>query len=387
MGKNMNNYRLRILSAILFSTLIISSCADKGKQATPPPPPASVTIYKVAEENVKGVDTYPATVVALNEVELRAEVNGYITNIFVKDGQTVTKGQKLYEIDRSRYQANYQQAAAQVKTAQANLTRTQKDAERYQKLAEKDAIAKQRVDYAMADLQTAEAQLASVQAALQNAATDLAHSVIVAPFTGTIGIANVKKGSLVSVGSTLINTISSTDPIAVEFAVNEQDIMLFSNLQHTGKAGDSTFTLQLPDQSIYTLPGQISTIDRAVDPNTGTIKVRVSFPNGLGTLRAGMSTLVRVLNVDTGKKLTVPHKAITEQLGEFYVYVINDSSKVNQRKVKLGSKAGDKIIIREGLQAGDTIVLDGVQNLKEGSAVQVTAAADTTATKPPTAAK
>jgi len=124
------------------------------------------------KEKVNGIDSYPGTIVPLNEVELRAEVNGYITYIFVRDGQQVSKGQKLYEIDRSRYQAVYNQANAQLQIAKANLSKTQKDAERYTRLAAQDAIAKQRVDYAQADLQTAQAQVAAAQATLANAATE-----------------------------------------------------------------------------------------------------------------------------------------------------------------------------------------------------------------------
>src|SRR5690606_6880175 len=142
---------------------------------------------------------------------------------YVTDGAFVNKGQRLYEIDRTRYQAAVDQSAANLEIAKANLARVEKDLERYQKLAEKDAIAKQRLDYAFTDVNNQKAQVQAAEAALTTAKTNLRRSVITAPFSGNIGISQVRNGALVSAGSTLLNTISSTDPIAVEFPISEKD--------------------------------------------------------------------------------------------------------------------------------------------------------------------
>jgi len=366
-----------ILSTITIA-VIFASCGNKdaktAQQAAPPPIP--VTIHEVTSESVRGLDLYPGTIVPLVEVELRAEVNGYITAIFAKDGQAVKKGQKLYEVDQSRYAATYRQLAAQVQIAKANLERVSKDVERYTRLSEQDAIAKQRVDYANADKQTASAQVAAAEANLANAATDLSRSVIKAPMNGTIGIAQVRMGSLVSAGSTLINTVSAPDPIAVDLAIGEAEIQRFIKLQQKPRVkNDSTFSLILPDQSTYTLPATITAIDRAVDPQTGTLKVRISFPNPSNQLRAGMNCQVRVSNVDEGNQLVIPNKALTEQLGEFFVYVLGDSNKVSQKRVSIGTRVNDMVVIREGLQVGDKIVSDGVQNLRQGAVVNPSPAA------------
>ena len=366
------NIKITGIFSLSITAILLSSCGDgnKGKPQAAAPPPVSVSVYKVNTEDVTGLDTYPGTVVPLKEVELRAEVNGYITAIFVQDGQQVKKGQRLYEIDRSRYAAAQQQLQAQLQITKSNLAKVSKDVERYTRLAEKDAIAKQRVDYAIADQQTAQSQVAAAEAALANATTDLNRSVIIAPMNGTIGIAPVRQGALVAAGSTLINTISSPDPIAVDMSVGEREIGRFLKFEQApSRKNDSTFTLQLPDQSIYPISGSLSTIDRAVDPQTGTIKVRLSFPNTGGKLRAGMSTIVRVINQDAGNLVTIPNNALTEQLGEFFVYVLGDSNKVSQRRVVPGTKTNKMIVIREGLKPGETIVSDGVQNLREGAVV------------------
>jgi membrane fusion protein (multidrug efflux system) len=372
----MNSKIAGVFTILTIAAFAVSCGNDKKTTQQAAPPPIPVTVYEVSSESVRGLDRYPGTIVPLVEVELRAEVNGYITGIFVKDGQAVRKGQKLYEVDQSRYSATYRQLSAQVQIAKANLERVSKDVERYTRLSEQDAIAKQRVDYANADKQTAIAQVAAAEANLANAATDLSRSVIKAPMDGTIGIAPVRLGSLVSAGSTLINSISAPDPIAVDIAIGEGEIERFIKLQQAPQVkNDSTFSLILPDGTTYTLPGRVTAIDRAVDPQTGTLKVRISFPNTGNRLRAGMNTLVRVSNVDAGHQLIIPNRALTEQLGEFFVYVVGDSNKVSQRRVTTGIHVQDMVVIRDGLKSGEKIVSDGVQNLRQGAVVNPTSAA------------
>ncbi|MBG6235989.1 membrane fusion protein (multidrug efflux system) [Pedobacter sp. CAN_A7] len=362
----------RIQSGLfILGTVILASCGNSdqtAQQAAPPPTP--VTTYTVSEENVTIVDTYPGQVVPLNEVELRAQVGGYITAIYVKDGQKVTKGQKLYEIDRTKYVAAQRSAQADVQMAKSNLAKAKKDAERYTKLSEQEAIAKQRVDYALTDLANAESQVAAAQANLANVNADLQRSVIVSPLNGTIGISQVKLGAFVSPGTTLINTVSTTNPIAVDISVNQRDIARFAKLQQNPSAmKDSVFTLEMQDKSVYPMAGRIVTIDRAVDPNAGTIKVRISYPNANNSLLAGMNCNVKVLNRSEGKQLTIPYKAVTEQLGSYSVYVVGDSSKAEPRIVKLGSVMGDKVVIKDGLKKDEVIVSEGQQNVRPGAVV------------------
>jgi membrane fusion protein (multidrug efflux system) len=275
----------------------------------------------------------------------------------------------LYEIDRTRYQAAYNQAQANVRSAQANLNRVQKDLERYENLAKQDAIARQRVDYARADVETARAQVAVARAQVSSAANELSYSIIKAPFTGTIGISQVRVGSQISPGQTLLNTISSDGPTGIDFVINEQELPRFNRLQQ-GNQPDSLFTLVLSDGSTYPHTGKLTAIDRAVGLQTGTITVRVSFPNPNRQLVAGMTVSVNVLNQDIGQQITLPFKAVTEQLGEYFVYKVQGDS-VQQQNIQLGTRFQDKIVAREGLKVGDVIVLEGIQNLRQGAKVQV----------------
>ncbi|MGV3765346.1 MAG: efflux RND transporter periplasmic adaptor subunit [Chitinophagaceae bacterium] len=358
---------IRIFAGIT-SLLFIISCGNKQAQQQQGPPPAvPVTVAEAAAGNIAYFDEYPATVVALNQIELRAQVSGYVTGIFFKDGDRVRKGQKLYSIDAQLYSANVQQAVANLQVQETNLVKAQKDADRYHELDKKDAIAKQQVDYADAALEAAKKQVAAAQANVKSLQSNVNFSTIYAPFDGTIGISQVKTGTAVVAGQTILNVVSSDNPIAVDFAIDQKEIFRFTQLQDT-KATDSTFTLAF-GTDIYPYPGSISVIDRAVDPQTGTLKMRLSFPNTKNMLKSGMSGTVRVKNRPGAESVTIPYKAVTEMLGEFFVYAVGDSNKVSQRKVVLGKQIGTDILVKEGLKKGEKIVVQGVQNLREGSVV------------------
>lgn len=368
----MNTHYIKLSIAILGS-ITLASCGggDKAAQQQGPPPATPVSTYTVAEQPVTTTDTYPGNVIALNEVELRPQVGGYITAIYVKDGQKVTKGQKLYEIDRTKYLAAYNAAKADVAVAKANRDKAKKDADRYNKLAEQEAVAKQRVDYALTDLANAESQVAAAQAALASSANDYQRSVIVSPLTGTIGISQVKLGALATAGTTLLNTVSTNDPIAVDIAVAQAEIPRFVQLQKsTSAVKDSLFSIEMPDKSIYKRRGRIVAIDRAVDPTTGTIKVRISYPNEGGTLVSGMNVNLLALNKETGNQIVIPYKAVTEQLGEFNVITVGDSSKAVPKVIKVGRQVDQNIVVKSGLKVGEVIVVDGVQNVRPGAIVK-----------------
>lgn len=365
------------------SLFYLASCKGPGQKAAMVIPPTPVSVVPAVTGSAIYYDKYPATVVALNQVELRAQVSGYITGIFFKEGEVVQKGKPLYEIDRRKYEAAYRQAEASIAQAKANLTKAQKDADRYHKLAEQDAIARQTLDNADAALDVARSQVAAGEASLMAARTDLDFSIIKAPFTGRVGISQVKLGAQISAGTTLLNTISSENPIAVDFVVNENDIPRFSAMQgKTVAAGDSTFRLQLPNGQAYAEPGRLTVVDRGVDNLTATIKVRIEFNNPKNELKEGMSSVMNVLNDQSGDRVIIPYKSVVEQMGEFFVFVAKDTV-VEQRKIHLGPRLRDKIVVMDGVQQGELVVSEGLQRLRDGSKI------DTTTVKkaPPAAAK
>lgn len=374
-----NRYIYWLAPAVL---LAWASCKqDKKGAAALPPTPVAVAEAKTAEAAY--YDTYQGTVVSINTVELRSQVPGFVTGIYFKEGDVVEAGKILYEIDKRKYEAAYQQAQANVLSAQANLVKAQKDVDRYNMLLKNDAIARQTVDQAVAAFETNKASVAVAKAGLASAATDLSFATIRAPFKGRIGISQVRLGTQVAAGTTLMNTISAEHPIGVDVVINEQEINRFYNLQKA--SSDTTFKLQLPDGTTYNKTGKVLAIDRGVTSGTGSIKVRVQFPNEDDVLKDGMSCVLQVLNQQSGNRVQIPYKAITEQMGEFFVFLTRDTTIkdtaedksvkdrqdtiAKQVKVALGPRVNTNVVIMTGVKAGDKVITDGFQRLRDGGKV------------------
>lgn len=364
------------------------SCKQK---TTPPTPPVPVNLITATAQRVYYYDKYPSTTVAISQVNLNAQVTGYVTSINFQEGSHVSKGQLLYTLDQRLYQATVDQARAVLRVDSGILKQMQQDADRYEYLAKYKAIATQVVDHALIALQNAKDSVFAAQQQLKTALTNLNFSNIYAPFDGTIGISQVRLGNLVSAGTTTLNTISTDNPMAVDFLINESQLPHFEELQRNQSSIDSLFTIQLPDQQLYPQLGKILFIDRAVNPQTGSIDIRLAFPNPLYTLRPGMSTVVRVHNQDPKPQLVVPARAVVEQMGEYFLFIAKDTVYVRpgadstarstsdttespklrafQKKVQLGQTIGANVVIKSGINAGDQVIVDGVQAIHEGSPI------------------
>jgi RND family efflux transporter MFP subunit len=379
-----------ILSAIFISCIMLAGCKKKQPPANPEVP---VNLITLRPQRVLYYDKYPATTRALNQVNLLAQVSGAVTGMFFKEGTRVNKGQKLYEIDERLYKAAYDQAVDNLNVTKSSLVQAQQDADRYVYLNKYNAVAKQLYDHAVVTLEQAKSTVKASQQAVKTAKTNLTYATVYAPFTGTIGISQVRLGEVVAPSVTTLDTLSSDNPMAVDFIINEKNLPFFEKLQHEKVKVDSLFSLLMPDNSLYNHLGKLSIIDRAVDPQTGTIRVRLVFDNPDFYLRAGMSCVVRVHNQDVGPQLVVPNKAVVEQMGEYFVYVAKDTlikvsadslKKLNkkaaadankakliavQKKVQTGQVIGPDIIIKSGIKAGDKIIVDGLQSLHDGARI------------------
>jgi membrane fusion protein (multidrug efflux system) len=381
------------LSMMLLICWAIFSC----KQKQPPPPAAiPVNLMTVTAEKVIYYDKYPSTTVALSQVNLNAQVTGYVTGIFFTEGTHVHKGEKLYSLDERLYRSSVDQAKANLRVDSGIVQQTQQDEDRYVYLKKYNAIASQVVDHAVIIAKNAKDSLRAGQQQLKTAETNLSFANIYAPFDGTIGISQVRLGNLVTPGTTVLNTISTDDPMGVDFLVNEAQLAHFQDLQKNKQASiDSLFTIVLPNQAVYPYEGKISVIDRAVDPQTGAITIRLVFPNRQGALRAGMSTVVRVHNQESSPQIVVPSRGVVEQMGEYFVFIAKDTlsdgqgqdSTAKKRtdtietprlrafevKVQLGQTIGANVVVRSGIKEGDKIVIDGVQAIHEGSEITTAA--------------
>ncbi len=371
----------------LLPLLVLATACGKKDEKPAAPNFTGVSLAEARQTDAIYYDEYPATVVALERVELRSQVPGIITGVHFREGEVVPKGKVLYEIDRRKYEAAYQQATAGLRATQANAQNANVNATRYQRLSQQDAVAKQLVDNALTAQATAQAQVASAQAGVAAAQTDLDYSVVKAPFTGRIGISLVKLGEQVAAGSTLLNTVASEDPMAVDFVVNEKEISRFAKMKtlssgsssakkgksktvSTVAAADSVFRLRLPDGTLYESRGQLLALDQGIDAQTGSLRIRVQFPNPDRLLKDGMSASLRVLNQASGSRVVVPAKAIVEQMGETFVFLAQDTV-AHQQRVKIGPRLRDGVVILEGVTAGQKVVTEGLNRLRDGGTIKV----------------
>jgi membrane fusion protein (multidrug efflux system) len=361
----------KIFHQLIYFALIagLVSCNGNAKNKITTAPAVPVTVTNANLTSAIFYNSYPANVVALKEVELRGQVSGYITGIYFTEGQEVHSGQKLYEIDRRKYQAAYEEVQSNVGIAEDNLEKVQRDANRYDDLAKQDAVAKQISDNSKTDLKNARQQVAAANSELIKAKTDYDYSLIYAPFDGTIGFSSVKMGALITPGQTLLNTVSSNDPMGVDFEISETELSRFQELEKAiVSKNDSIFRITLPDNSVYPYTGKISVIDRAVNPQTGTIRVRIIVPNRERMIKPGMSCKVLVMNANAGQQVLIPFKAVLEQLGEYFVFTVNDKN-AKQVKISLGPRVNANVIVMKGLKGDETIVVDGIQKLHDGSEI------------------
>jgi len=374
----------KVLTTAVVSCLILAACT---KKQPPPNLQVPVNLMKVKPQRVLYYDKYPSTTAALSQVNLLPQISGAITGIFFTEGSHVEKGQKLYEIDRRIYQAAYDQAVANLRVSQGNLVQAQQDADRYEYLNKYNAVAKQLYDHAIITLENAKNTVKASDQAVKTARTNLNYAVVYAPFSGSIGFSMVKLGDVVNPGATVLNTISTDNPMAVDFIINEKQLPHFEQLQNNkAHTVDSLFTILMPDNSLYPYTGKIAVIDRAVDAQTGSIRIRLVFDNPKNYLRVGMSCVVRVHNQDVQPQLVVPGRAVVEQMGEYFVFVARDTVINNpkaktdtgrtkreliavQKKVQVGQTIGPNQVIKSGINAGDRIVTDGVQSLHDGSQI------------------
>jgi membrane fusion protein (multidrug efflux system) len=354
--------------------VVVTAC---GKTAAPPQaqPPVEVKVVTVEPSSTITYADKVGEVRGSQQVDLRARVSGILLQTHFEDGALVAAGDLLFSIDAREYRAQVNNAQAQMASAEANLYRARQDVARYEPLLADEAIARQVYDNAVATARQAQAQVEASRAALQEAQLGLEYAEVRAPLHGRIGAAQVFPGGLVTAGQTELATISADDPAWVYFTISEAELLSFE--RRTGgreiAADDPLRTVQLvlSDGSIYPRPGRINFGDRALDATTGTYKLRAEFPNPDHTLLPGLFARVRATGSTLDNALIVPDRAVQEQLGRYFLTIVGEGDKAEMRPVTLGQRFGNRQVIVGGLQAGDRVVVEGIQKARPGAPLKV----------------
>lgn len=346
--------------------LVFFGACKSTELPSPRVPLIAVHTATVALAKSPTYEFYPAIVVPMKEVLISAQVGGYVMELGFQDGDLVRKGQLLYKIDSTIYLANLQSAIANLHIREAELDKANKDLLRYRELFSQQAIAQQQLEYAESAYVQMSKMVEAARASVKAATSNLSFTKIYAPFTGTIGISHVRVGSNVIAGQSILNTLSTNNPMYIDFFVEQSKLAQIREI--VGKRANP-FELYI-DGKPYAWPAKLALIDRALDQKTASIKLRLSLNNSQGLLKAGMNVSVRINTQAQESALTIPHKAVTPQMGEFYVYILQEDSTIRQEYVHLGAEVGDKVIVKSGLKEGDEIVIDGLQKLKNGMKIR-----------------
>ncbi|WP_454918155.1 efflux RND transporter periplasmic adaptor subunit [Xanthobacter sediminis] len=368
--------------------LMLAGCGQPTAQPSGPPPAPQVTVANPTTRTITDTDEYVGRFVAIDEVNVRARVSGYLDSIHFTDGQMVKQGDLLFTIDQRPFQIALQQAQANLAQAQANLDFTKADLERARSLLEdrnSTAISKQTFDQRTQAERSAAATVQSQDAAMRQAQLDLAFTEIKAPVSGQIGDRRVSVGNYVTGGTggapTLLAVIVSTDPIRFEFTIDEASLLRIQRRKADIK-GDPV-ALKLIDDKDFVHEGKMDFLNNVIDRETGTIRGRAVFANPNGLFRPGMFARIRLNSSDPHQVVVVPDAAVGSEQVKKFVYVVGPDNKVAQRFVTLGALVGDQRVILEGLTPQDRVVVNGLMRVRPGVVVnpQVAEAPKADATK------
>lgn len=374
--------RLELLSAVRFVVNIVGLCAPlmllsgcQSEKAAPALPPPEVEISEVVQKDVPIYGEWVATLDGYVNAQIQPQVTGYIIKQLYKEGSFVRKGQVLFEIDPRPFQAVLDQAKAQLAQSEAQLGKTKLDVDRDTPLAKERAIAQSQLDN---DIQANLAAKASVQAAhaqVEQAQLNLEFTRVTSLVDGIAGIAQVQIGNLVN-QTALLTSVSQVNPIKAYFPISEQEYMHYAeriNAQNQQEVPSDAppFDLVLADGTVYQHKGQLLLTDRQVDVTTGSIRLVCAFPNPKNILRPGQFGRVRAAGETRFSALLVPQRAVTELQGTYQVAVVASDNKVTLRPVTVGERVGGMWIIESGVQAGEHVVTEGLQKVRDGSMVKI----------------
>jgi RND family efflux transporter MFP subunit len=367
------------LSAVLLALApALGACGESPQKATAPPPPPTVTVAKPVQRAVVDYDEYVGRFVAVDSVEIRARVSGYLEAVHFRDGQLVKQGDLLFTIDKRPIQAALDQARANLEQAKSNLVFTEADLARGQQLVRDRTITEQTFDQRVQANRIARAVVARAEAAVRQAEFDLEFSELRAPVDGRIGDRRVSPGNLVTGGTagntTMLATIVSIDPIRFEFTFDEASYLRYERLSKngealTGREGGVDVALKLIDEHDFKHRGRMDFVDNVIDRTTGTIRGRAVFANPAGMFTPGMFARIRVPGSPAYQALLVPDTAIgTEQVRKF-VLVVGSDNAATAKYVTLGHVVDGLRVIKSGLAADDDVIVNGLMRARAGQKV------------------
>ncbi len=354
----------------IFFLVILSCNKDKQVKVMPPQP---FQVYEIETKSVPIYDEFVGQVYGEKDIPIRARVVGFLDGIHFREGERVTKGQLLYSIDPEPLQEAVAAQTSMVAQAQTILVQAESDLKRIQPLAEVSAVSEQELDMATSQRNAAISGLEAAKANLNIANINLGYAKMYSPIDGIIGKTLAREGEFVGKepNPVILNTVSQLRSVRVQFFLSENDYLRVAReymvrAKDTAEAKDEAIDLQLilADGSVYPYKGKMDFIDRNVDASTGAILLQATFPNPDRLIRPGQFARVKAKIREAKDAVLIPQKCARELQGQYSVFLVNAENRLEARQITLGEKIGEFFIVKEGLQGGDKIILEGVQKAR-----------------------
>lgn len=361
-----------LIALLLMISMLFAGCFGEEESAAPDKQAAvPMKVVEAATKNMPSWGEFVGQISAVETVDVRARVAGFLIEKEFEEGRHVKKGDLLFVIDPKSFQEDLVQAQSNLEYNEALLTKAQKDFERFGKLLEEGVVSRDEYEGYQTDFNTYQAKVRESKAQVKNAKIQLGYTKIYSPIDGVIGRVQVDLGNLVGQGeNTLLATVSTVDPVYVSFSISESDYLRAKRSPEIQETREKEIKMILADGSEYEHTGSFSMIDRAVDPQTGTIGIRVSFPNEDGVLRPGQYAKVRVLIEKIKNAVVIPVRGVLDTQGMKSLFVVGDDGKVINQPVKLGFEKDGLVIVTEGLKAGDKVIVDGIRKVRPGMEIK-----------------
>ena len=360
-----NKFLLLAAAAVMFA-----SCGgQQGKMGDD-----EYAVRTIETQNTELQTTYPATIRGVQDVEIRPMVSGFITKMYVKEGQTVKKGQVLFEINKVTYEAAVRQASAAVNSAAAQLNTSKLTYENNQKLFANNVIGTYELEASKNAYENARAALAQARANYTSAKQNLNYCYVTSPANGVVGDLPYRVGALVSASSAQpLTTVSDINTMQVYFSMTEKDVLDMTKEKgglHTAINDYPAVQLQLADGTTYNHEGKVAAVSGVIDQSTGSVSMRADFPNPEHLLKSGGSGYIIVPHVSSNA-IIVPQDAVVQVQDRYFIYIVGKDNKVKYSPVTINpNNDGKNYIIESGLKAGDKIVVSGVTTLKDGMQIK-----------------
>lgn len=351
-------YKAAMMSLVFVLAAVLAGC---GAPPGLPKGPIRVNTYTVTAETVPLRAEYSGTVAAAAQVPIRSRISGRVLVKFVQGGQTVRAGQSLFRLDSREYDAALAAALAEQAQASAGLANQKLNYHRYRALAAQDAAAAQAVTDREAAVRQQEAVVQANAAQVQRARDNVKDTIIYAPFSGKLSVDDVPVGTYVTAGSTALVTISSTNPVFVEFSLSEQEYLQWMKEKNRTGTWGAAVQLRLSDGSIYPYTGHIAQMDPRLNEAGGAIVVKAVFDNPQQLLIPGLYGTILLTGQTAQPVLLVPQRAVQQMLGKYFLSVLNRQGQVQKKEVQVGPKTGKFWVITSGVKAGDVVIVDGYE--------------------------